>query len=149
MERKCNRHAFNLVTVYSQHAVMITCATLFLPFRAALEFSFPVGNLCHWLVGQCGRSLPPVGAIDATFGQLNLAINCAGARSYTQAHRHALSLRTVQIIDSRQILALSPLTVATFIRAPPVSLLLFLDSQLVTALARQRIHCCCRTITQP
>lgn len=60
-------------------------------------------------------------------------MNCAGPRSYPQAHRRALSLRRVHIIDSHWILPLSPLTVATFIQVPSVILLLSLDWQLVTA----------------
>lgn len=62
MERKCNRYAFNIVKVYIQHVIVtqITCEISFLPFRALLELSFPVSNLCQWLVGQCGRSLAPL-----------------------------------------------------------------------------------------
>lgn len=48
MKRKCNRYAFNIVTVCIQHVIVTqnTCDMPSLPFRALLELSFPVSNLC-------------------------------------------------------------------------------------------------------
>lgn len=152
MELKCDRYAFNIVTVDIQQVLVtqITCETSVLPFRALLEFSFSVSIISvsgylrsMWEIS--GTTGPPVGVIDASFGQLKWAgpLIHTGTHTYTRA----LSLRTVQIIDSHEKLTLLPLTVATFIQAPSDSLLLSLDLQLVTALGKQRIHCCCRTIS--
>lgn len=86
-------------------------------------------------VGDLWHHWSPLGVIDATFDQL-IVIKCAGP------HKHAL--RTVKIIDSNKILALLPPTVAIFIQVLSVTLLLSLVC--VTALSRQRTHCCCHTI---
>lgn len=92
--------------------------------------------MASWLIWEITVTIAPphtpVGVIDATFGQL-IVINCARLYSYTQTHKRALSLKTVQIIDLNWILPLLPLTVATFIQVPSVVLLLSLDLQFVTA----------------